>query len=155
MDKNLLENIRIRPMAEGDLEAVVVIDEKVLGEKRFEFWQRKISFGQRESEVTALVAEIEGQIVGFILGEVSGVEFRVPDIIGWIDTIGIDPVYQRKGIASTLMNHLVENFRRIGIETIYTLVSWSDWDLLQFYKHAGFTRGDLINLELRIGKEPV
>jgi ribosomal protein S18 acetylase RimI-like enzyme len=150
-----MEKTRIRAMAEGDLEAVVAIDEKVLGEKRFDFWRRKISFGEKESEVTALVAEIEGQIVGFILGEISGVEFRVPDIIGWIDTIGIDPIYQRKGIATALINQLIANFRTIGIETIYTLVSWSDWDLLQFYKHAGFIRGDLINLELRIKKEPV
>ena len=150
MSESLDENVRIRVMTEADLEAVVAIDGEVLGEKRFNYWRRKIDFRDKESEVTGLVAEVNGQIVGFILGEISGVEFRVPDVIGWIDTIGIDPAYQRKGIASALLDQLITNFRQFGIETIYTLVNWSDWDLLQFYKNAGFTRGDMINLELKI-----
>jgi ribosomal protein S18 acetylase RimI-like enzyme len=150
MSESLDENLRIRVMTEADLEAVVAIDGEVLGEKRFNYWRRKIDFRDKESEVTGLVGEVNGQIVGFILGEISGVEFRVPDVIGWIDTIGIDPAYQRKGVASALLDQLITNFRQFGIETIYTLVNWSDWDLLQFYKNAGFTRGDMINLELKI-----
>jgi ribosomal protein S18 acetylase RimI-like enzyme len=150
MSESLDENLRIRVMTEADLEAVVAIDGEVLGEKRFNYWRRKIDFRDKESEVTGLVGEVNGQIVGFILGEISGVEFRVPDVIGWIDTIGIDPAHQRKGVASALLDQLITNFRQFGIETIYTLVNWSDWDLLQFYKNAGFTRGDMINLELKI-----
>jgi len=38
----------------------------------------------------------------------------------------------------------------VGVKTIYTLVNWNDWDLLQFFHAMGFTRGDLINLELKI-----
>lgn len=150
MGESLQEKCRIRAMDEGDLEAVVAIDEKVLGEKRFSYWRRRIGFHKKESEVTGLVAEVDGQIVGFILGEISGREFRVPDTIGWIDTIGIDPAYQRKGVASALLNQVIADFRQRGVETIYTLVNWSSWDLLQFYKNSGFTRGDMINLELKI-----
>jgi hypothetical protein len=40
--------------------------------------------------------------------------------------------------------------KTIGVKTIYTLVSWNDWDLLQFFHAMGFTRGDMINLELTI-----
>jgi ribosomal protein S18 acetylase RimI-like enzyme len=137
-------------MTSGDLEAVVAIDEKVLGEKRSDYWRRKIKVPERTSEVSGLVAELEGKIVGFILGEVSGREFRAPGTIGWIDTIGIDPDYQRKGLASLLLEEMIKNFRERGVETIHTLVNWSSWDLLQFYKKAGFSRGDMINLELKI-----
>jgi len=150
MAEKVLEKLSIRPMVERDLEAVVEIDNRVLGEKRFDYWRRRIDFRGKEPEVGGLVALIEGQIVGFILGEISGREFRVPDTIGWIDTIGVDPAFQRKGVASALMNQMVKNLRERGVETIYTLVNWSSWDLLQFYKKAGFTRGDMINLELKI-----
>jgi len=150
MAENALDRLSIRPMVERDLEAVAEIDEKVLGEKRFDYWRRKINFHKEQSEVGGLVAEVEGRIVGFILGEISGREFRVPDTIGWIDTIGIDPAYQKKGVASVLLDQVIKNFRQRGVETIYTLVNWSSWDLLQFYKKAGFTRGDMINLELKI-----
>lgn len=150
MVENLQDRVKIRRMTEGDLDAIVSIDEKVLGEKRFAYWRRKIHFHDKKSEVTGLIAELEGQIVGFILGEISGQEFRVPYTIGWIDTIGVDPAYQRKGVASALLNQVIKNFREMGIETVYTLVNWSSWDLLQFFKNTGFTRGDMINLELKI-----
>ena len=150
MAENVLDRLSIRPMVERDLEAVAEIDEKVLGEKRFDYWRRKINFHKEQSEVGGLVAEVEGQIVGFILGEISGQAFRVPYTIGWIDTIGIDPVHQREGVASALLNEVIKNFRQMGVERVYTLVNWSSWDLLQFYKKAGFSRGDMINLELRI-----
>ncbi|NIS70615.1 MAG: GNAT family N-acetyltransferase [Proteobacteria bacterium] len=150
MTNRVMDKIRIRPMAEGDLDAIVSIDEKVLGEKRYGYWRRKIKFDERDSEVTGLVAEVDGKIVGFILGEMSGQEFRVPYTIGWIDTIGIDPAYQRRGLATVLLDEVIKNFRQMGIETIYTLVNWSSWDLLQFFKNAGFTRGDMINLELKL-----
>jgi ribosomal protein S18 acetylase RimI-like enzyme len=98
----------------------------------------------------SFVAEVDGKVAGFILGDVSGWEFGVPDTIGWIDTIGVDPIYQKKGLATALARELVKNLRTLGVKTIYTLVSWTDWDLLQFFHAMGFTRGDMINLELKI-----
>jgi ribosomal protein S18 acetylase RimI-like enzyme len=103
-----------------------------------------------KSSQISLVAEVEGEVVGFILGEVSGWEFGVPETIGWMDTIGVDPAYQKKGVATALAHELIKSLKAIGVRTIYTLVSWNDWDLLQFFHAMGFTRGDMINLELKI-----
>ncbi|MBW2058624.1 MAG: GNAT family N-acetyltransferase [Deltaproteobacteria bacterium] len=150
MPQSVSEEIRIRPMREDDLEAVVAIDEKVLGEKRYDYWRRKIRFRGDNSDSTGFVAEAEGRIVGFILGEISGREFRISHTVGWVDTIGVDPAYQRRGVASALLDRVIRCFKEQGVETIHTLVNWSSWDLLQFYKKAGFTRGDMINLELKI-----
>jgi ribosomal protein S18 acetylase RimI-like enzyme len=98
----------------------------------------------------SLVAEAQGKVLGFILGDISGWEFGVPDTIGWIDTIGVDPAHQKKGLATALSQELIQRLKAIGVRTIYTLVSWDDWDLLQFFHAMGFTRGDMINLELKI-----
>jgi len=103
-----------------------------------------------QSTQVSLVAELEGKVVGFILGDISGWEFGVPETVGWIDTIGIDPAYQKKGLATALSRELIQNLKALRVETIYTLVSWNDWDLLQFFHSMGFTRGDMINLELKI-----
>jgi len=147
---NLLESLKIRPLSKGDLGTIIEIDEKVLGERRRDYWERKLELMNERSSRISLVAEIEGKVVGFILGEVSGWEFGVPDTIGWIDTIGVDPDYQKKGLATALAKELVKNLKTVGVRTIYTLVSWDDWDLLQFFHAMGFTRGDMINLELKI-----
>jgi N-acetylglutamate synthase-like GNAT family acetyltransferase len=147
---NPLENLIIRPLKKGDLETLVEIDEKVLGEKRMDYWERKLESLNDKSSQGSMVAEIGGKVVGFILGEVSGWEFGVPENIGWIDTIGVDPAYQMEGVATRLAKGLINNLRVVGVKTIYTLVNWNDWDLLQFFHAMGFTRGDLINLELKV-----
>ena len=147
---NPLENVKIRPIRKEDLDAIVEIDEKVLGENRMDYWEKKLTLMNEKSSQVSLVAEMEGKVVGFILGDVSGWEFGVPETIGWIDTIGIDPPSQKKGLATALAREMIQNLKALGVKTIYTLVSWNDWNLLQFFHAMGFSRGDMINLELKI-----
>ena len=147
---NSLKNVMIRTLKKDDLNAIVGIDEKVLGENRRNYWERKLEVMDNKFSQISLVAEAEGEVLGFILGDVSGWEFGVPETIGWIDTIGIDPANQKKGLATALSRELIQNLKALGVKTIYTLVSWNDWDLLQFFHAMGFTRGDMINLELKI-----
>ena len=147
---NPLEDVKIRSLRKEDLGAIVAIDAKVLGENRKDYWEKKLELINDKSSQVSLVAEVEGKVLGFILGDISGWEFGVPDTIGWIDTIGVDPAHQKKGLASALAQELIQRLKAIGVRTIYTLVSWSDWDLLQFFHAMGFTRGDMINLELKI-----
>jgi len=145
-----VEGVIIRALKKEDLEAIVKIDEKVLGESRKVYWERKLEALGSKSAQTSFAAEVQGKVVGFILGDISGWEFGVPDTIGWIDTIGVDPAYQKKGIATALANELIRGLKGVGVKTVYTLVSWNDWDLLQFFHAMGFGRGDMINLELKI-----
>ena len=155
--------VKIRVLDENDLDAVVEIDRRVLGQERRSFWKRKIAYAGIYPR-PALVAVVEGKIVGFILGFVSGWEFGVPDTVGWIDTLGVDPAFQRRGIGRTLFNALIEIFKKSGrqesVETaerdvegvniVYTLASWSDWDLLQFYHSMGLKKGEMVNLEMKM-----
>jgi len=162
----MLKNIKIRSLSENDLNAVVRIDEKVLGRKRRDFWKRKIAYSDIYPR-PAMVAEVDGKVVGFILGYVSGWEFGVPDSVGWIDTLGVDPDYQRKGIGRLLFNALIEVFKNSGkekmpeakgeeettiegVNDVYTLVSWDRIDLLHFYHSMGFKKGNVLNLKFEI-----
>lgn len=145
-----LENVEIRALKAEDLDAIVKIDEMVLGENRKDYWKRRLELMNSQSSQVSLVAELHGEVVGFILGDVSGWEFGVPETIGWMDTIGVAPAYQKRGVATALAHELIKNLKAIGVRTIYTLVSWDDWDLLQFFHAMGFTRGDMINLEWKI-----
>ncbi len=146
-----LDKVVIRVMEKEDLDFIVDIDTKVLGETRRDYWLTKVvKEAESRPQDASLVAEIDGKVIGFILGEISGWEFKVPNNIGWIDTIGIDPDFQNRGIAKELANLCVQNLRKHGVDTIYTLVNWNDWDLLQFFHAMGFSRGDMINLVLRV-----
>ena len=140
-----MNKLKIRVLTENDLDAVVAIDRKILGKERRAFWKRKIAYADIYPR-PALVADLEGNVVGFIMGYVSGWEFGVPDTIGWIDTLGVDPAYQRRGIGRALFNALIENFKHSGreiisgiggakkpmvegVNVVYTLTNWNDWEI--------------------------
>jgi ribosomal protein S18 acetylase RimI-like enzyme len=93
---------------------------------------------------------MEGKIAGFILGDASGWEYGVPKNIGWIDTIGVDPSYQKIGVARMLIKEMLNYMKKVGVDTVYTFVNWRDWILLQFFDAMGFKRGAMINLEFKI-----
>lgn len=147
---DLLQKAKIRKLKLDDLDAIVDIDFRVLGNKRPPYWKQKIEEMGDEKLSKSLVAELDGTVKGFIMGTVSGWEFGVPNTIGWIDTIGINPDYQHQGLATFLFKSILEEFNKDGVENIYTLVKWEDWDLMSFFKAIGFTRGDMINLEYKI-----
>jgi len=150
MDTEFLAGLNIRPMTVGDVDAIVEIDRRVIGKSRPDYW-KKVVPENPQYPFSSLVAEFEGKVIGFVVGEVSGWEFGVPDTIGWLSIIGVDPDYQHKGVARRLSQDFVENLKAIGVSVIYTLVNWNDWDLLKFFREMGFTRGgDMINLELKI-----
>jgi ribosomal protein S18 acetylase RimI-like enzyme len=150
MKDDLLEKIGVRKLKLDDLDAIVEIDYRVFGTKRPSYWHQKIQEMGEGQPSKSLVAELDGTVQGFIMGGVSGWEFGMPNTVGWIDTIGVNPDYQKQGIATLLFKAITDEFEKEGVENIYTLVKWEDWDLMCFFKAMGFSRGNIINLEYKI-----
>jgi len=140
----------IRTIVPSDLDRVVEIDIKVLGKSRLEYWEMKLELVGKRSQISSLVAELDGKVIGFIIGGASRWEYGVPENIGWIDTIGVDPDYQRKGIAKILFTEMTNKLKKVGVDTIITFVKRRDPILLNFFNSLGFQKGDMINLELDI-----
>ncbi|MBA2370376.1 MAG: GNAT family N-acetyltransferase, partial [Chloroflexi bacterium] len=65
-----MADIRIRPLTELDIESVTRIDELVTGRYRPEVWEQRVGYYIRRDAESSQVAEIDGQVVGFMLGEV-------------------------------------------------------------------------------------
>jgi GNAT superfamily N-acetyltransferase len=110
----------------------------------------KLELAEKRSQVTSRVAELDGKVIGFIISDVSSWKYDVPENIGWIDIIGVDPAYQRKGIAKTLFTEMTNNLKKVVVDTIYTFVTRRDCLLLKFLDRMGLQKGDMINLELAI-----
>lgn len=142
----------VRVIRPEDLEAVVKIDAQVFGRRRPEYYERKMALALDETQqlVTSLLIEVEGKVVGFIMGEVYLGEFGVPDTTATIDTIGVDSAYQGRGVATTLFEEYASHLRRVGVQSIITRVNWNDWGLLRFFEKIGFTPAKVVNLELKL-----
>ncbi len=141
--------VKLRILTLHDLDAVTEIDSSLLGRKRKGYWENRLEHAAMAG-VPALAAEVDGKVIGFILGNASGWEYSIPENVAWVDTIGVIKEYQDKGVARLLLKEMVSMLKKLGIQTVYVFVNWRDRDLLTFFDKMGFKRGDMVNLELTI-----
>jgi len=142
--------IKVRLMKAVDLDAVVGIDEKVLKTLRSEYYAMKFErlFEYNDSLPASLVAEdADGTVVGFVMGHIYMGEYGIFQEEATLDTIGVDPDYQNMGIGMKLICEFVCHLRTLGVEKVYTLVSWDDPELVHFFSDNDFIPSKTINLE--------
>jgi len=146
------ETITIRLMTANDLDAVLGIDEKILKSSRPEYYQLKFErlFASSDYLPTSFVAEDDGVVVGFLMGELYMGEFGIFQEVASLDTIGVDPSYQQKGIGKKLMDEFIGHLQQTGVTKINTLVDWDDSRLIQYFSANGFSLSRTINLERNI-----
>jgi ribosomal protein S18 acetylase RimI-like enzyme len=144
--------IEVRLLNQSDFKAVVVIDEKVFGHARPEYYETKFAraLDEKNRIPLSLVAEIGDTVVGFVMCELFIGEYGIPVTTATLDTIGIDPDYQGQGIARQLMDDLIGHLRKAGVQKVNALVDWNDWQLIRFFSASGFSPAKTINLELKI-----
>ncbi|HPU29939.1 MAG TPA: GNAT family N-acetyltransferase [Syntrophorhabdaceae bacterium] len=142
--------INIRFLRADDFDAIVKIDNKVLGLYRPEYYKLKFEklVQSKDYVPTSLVAETEnGMVVGFIMGELYIGEFGISQEKATLDTIGVDPDYQRRGIGKLLINEYLAHLKKLGVEKVNTLVDWDDAKLIHFFSANKFSPSKVINLE--------
>ncbi len=141
--------IKIRLMKADDFDAVVAIDEKVLKVSRPEYYRLKFEklVQSKDYVPTSLVAEEEdGTVVGFVMGDLFIGEYGISHE-ATLDTIGVDPDYQHKGIGEQLIKEFMDHLRTLGVRKINTLVDWNDSKLIHFFSANQFSPSKTINLE--------
>jgi len=143
-------NIHIRLMKADDFDAIVGIDEKVLKTSRPEYYKMKFEklFETKDYLPASLVAEQEdGTVVGFVMGEIYMGEYGIFQEEASLDTIGVDPDNQYKGIGEQLINEFIDHLKKVGVQKINTLVDWNDSKLIHFFSANKFSPSKTINLE--------
>jgi len=141
--------IKIRLMKAEDFDAVVAIDERILQTPRREYYEMKFEklFKSKDYVPVSFVAEKEdGTTVGFVMGELYMGEYGIQEE-ATLDTIGVDPDYQNKGIGKRLLDEFVDHLRDLGVKKLYTLVNWNDSELIRFFSANQFSPSKIINLE--------
>ncbi len=145
-----MADVRIRPLNELDVEAVCRIDERITGHYRPEVWEQRVAYYIRRDPDSSQVAEVDGHVVGFMLGEVRGGEFGLDEPTGWVEFFGVDPTAREKGIGRRLIEALLGHFRRQGAHVARTMVATRDKDIAAFIAAMGFAPAPVTALEKRL-----
>jgi ribosomal protein S18 acetylase RimI-like enzyme len=142
----------MRVLKGADLDAIVAIDEKTSRQNRRAYYERKIAAitDPARGINTSIVAEVDGRVAGFIMGDVYFGEFGIPETTATIDSLGVDPAMQNKGLASELLDQFMMNMKVGGVTKVYTLVNWDDFALEKFFSRHKFAPSKRINLEYQM-----
>jgi ribosomal protein S18 acetylase RimI-like enzyme len=143
------DRIPVRAMKASDLARLVDIDRRITGRERRDYFDRKLEEALYESDVrVSLVAERDGQPIGFVMARVDFGEFGRVEPTAVLDTLGVDPDYRNQGVGRALLSQLFMNLTTLRVEGVRTEISWADQNLVPFLERCGFRPSQRLCLEL-------
>lgn len=143
-------NVLVRELEDTDIGGITSLDEKIGGEYRPEIWEMRIGYYLRRDPEALVVAELDGRVVGFMLGEVRSGEFGLEEPTGWIEVLGVDPEIRGQAIGRRMAERMLAHFRRREATTVRTLVDESMEDIGAFFTRIGFSQAPLKTLEMTL-----
>jgi GNAT superfamily N-acetyltransferase len=139
--------IHIRPAMPRDHRAVVALDAANTGMAKPHYWRGLFAdHGRRRNSRFFLVAEDDGKLVGFVVGEVRAWEFGSAPC-GWVLAIEVDPAMRLRRIGTMLVEAIAECFKRAGVRKLRTMLARNDLLNLRFFRSQGMMAGPFIQLE--------
>lgn len=134
--------VEIREMRLDDLPAVFALGQKLFTAEDLPTLYRSWDddevmqlFGSDQE--TCLVAEAGETIVGFALGSIME-KPRNAWRYGWLEWLGVDPLFKRHGIATRLLNQLTRLFIKENTRIMLVDTSVDNHDAIAFFERNGF-----------------
>lgn len=136
---------------ERDIDGIARIDRRHTGRERRGYLCRTVAEALADSAVRiSLAAHIDSALAGYLMARVDYGDFGRVEPVAVIDTIGVDPMRAREGIARALLSQLFMNLAGLGVERVETVVEPGRLDLLGFFHGAGLRPAERLSLLKRI-----
>jgi len=141
----------VRSLRENDCDRLVDMDQRITGRGRKTWFEGKLQRALGDSDVRiSLGAELDGRLVGALLGSVHYGEFGLPEPVAILDTILVDNRFSRKGIASAMFRQLLRNAKALKVEFLRTELGFEEQQLTHFLEKQGFKQAPRKVLELSL-----
>jgi ribosomal protein S18 acetylase RimI-like enzyme len=133
---------KLRPLAPGDLDAVVEIDGSISGRTRRSYFERRLAAALREPKLHAQFAvDDDAGLAGYVLGRVLEGEFGRVEPAMRLEVVGVKREARGRGLGLALERAIEDESRRRGLKEMRTSASWRDHQMLQFLDAAGYRLG--------------
>jgi ribosomal protein S18 acetylase RimI-like enzyme len=140
-------------MESMDIDRVLAIDSKITGVRRAATYTDLIIGDLGKIPDLSFVAEVNGEVQGFLLARRA--YFGEPfDEVGMIHILGVEPDYWRHGIATQMVNALVETCREKNLNSVRIMIEEGDNQLQSLFEQLDFRRGKLVDYTKKLKKGP-
>ena len=145
----MIPGLKVRELREEDIKEVVRIHEVITKQPSPSVLEEMLRESLEKNRGVGFIAEIEGRVVGFMMGEVKQGSFGVGQSF-WIEMMAVHPKRMGSGIGQAIGERLFEFCKSKGVLDVYTAVRWDSGDILSFFKTLGFDRSDFVNLRKKL-----
>ncbi len=134
-----MSDISIRSLYPEDLDQVSGIESSLAGKQRREFMEKRLAVASVVPDSFITCAALHGErLTGYGFARILEGEFGEKSVMAVLDTIGVDPDYQGKGIGMMILSGIERRMMNKNISTIQTEVSWPNNSLVKFFASNGF-----------------
>lgn len=125
-----IERLTIREAKISDLDTVHSIELTCFGQDAY--GPALLQIYQMVSPNTFLVAEHEGNVIGYVIGTLEARDK------GHVVSIGVHPNYRKRGVATALLNEVISRFNARGVKIVKLEVRVSNLPAINLYRKLGF-----------------
>jgi ribosomal protein S18 acetylase RimI-like enzyme len=93
-----------------------------------------------------LVAELDGAVIGTVMVGYDGHR-------GWINYLGVDPDWRRRGVGRALTAEAERLLRLEGCPKINLQVRTGNTEVIEFYRRVGFQTDDVVSMGRRLEED--
>ena len=136
-------NIKVRPMERKDIFPVLAIFKKMVDSRGALTHRDLVSWSLGQQRDASFVAEIEGQIVGFVLARFTFLGIPVAEVCS-LQVMVVDPDYYRQRIGSRLIDAIVDRCYAEGVNTVRAFLDEKNWQLKTFLDNNDFKPSGII-----------
>ena len=142
----------VRTMVAEDLSEIVRCDRSITGRDRTAYIGARLVEALDDSAVrVSLTARVDELIVGYLMARADLGDYGRTEPVAVIDTIGVAPGCEGRGVGRAMMAQLFSNLGSLGVERVESLVAPSNLRLLGFLYHLGFAPSKRLPFVRRLG----
>jgi len=93
-----------------------------------------------------LVGALDGQVIATVMAGYEG-------HLGWLNYLGVDPKYQRRGFARAIVQEAERLLREAGCPKINLQVRTTNHAVIEFYRRIGYTTDDVVSMGKRLERD--
>ncbi|MEI6205856.1 MAG: GNAT family N-acetyltransferase [Desulfuromonadales bacterium] len=134
-----MSEITIRSLYPEDLDRVLEIEKSLTGSSRRVFLEKRLAVATAMPDSFITCATIDNKtVVGYGFARILEGEFGTSSIIAVLDTVGVDPEFQGRGIGKMVLSGIERRMKKKNISTLLTQIIWSNHVMIKFFASAGF-----------------
>lgn len=132
--------VEIRDMEIDDIAPVYHLGESLFTSDLYPYlyrtWDEWEVIGQYNTDPEyCLVAVVDDQLAGFVLGTIIS---KASWVYGYIIWLGVDPKFQRRGVADRLVDKIVERMIEEGVRFMLVDTDPTNVPAIKFFTRKGF-----------------